>query len=114
MAWILQQRRETGSTARQESLQRVRGKRKKREGYTMENEKICMYKGSDGRKYSVQEAAYIAEGRHSYFACYYHQDRLYDFLCWTRLHLYPFYSREDAEKYLHEYAIRNRIELKGV
>lgn len=80
----------------------------------MENEKICMYKGSDGRKYSVQEAAYIAEGRHSYFACYYHQDRLYDFLYWTRLHLYPFYSREDAEKYLHEYAIRNRIELKGV
>lgn len=64
-----------------------------------------MYKGSDGRKYSVQEAAYIAEGRHSYFACYYHQDRLYDF------HLYPFYSREDAEKYLHEYAIRNHIEL---
>lgn len=80
----------------------------------MENEKICMYKGSDGRKYSVQEAAYIAEGRHSYFSCYYHQDRLYDFLCWTRLHLYPFYSREDAEKYLHEYAIRNCIELKGV
>lgn len=70
-----------------------------------------MYKGSDGRKYSVQEAAHIAEGRHSYFACYYHQDRLYDFLCWTRLHLNPFYSREDAEKYLHEYAIRNHIEL---
>lgn len=70
-----------------------------------------MYKGSDGRKYSVQEAAYIAEGRHSYFACYYHQDRLYDFLCWTRLHLNPFYSYEDAEKYLHEYAIRNHIEL---
>lgn len=36
-----------------------------------------LYKGSDGKMYSVQEASYMAEGRRSWFACRCYHDAIY-------------------------------------
>lgn len=69
-----------------------------------------LYKGSDGKMYSVQEASYMAEGCHSWFACRCYHDTLYG-TSWCKLHLIPFYNYLSALDYLKKYALRNEIQL---
>lgn len=44
-----------------------------------------LYKGSDGKLYSVQEASYMAEGLRSWFACRCYHDAIYG-KSWCKLH----------------------------
>lgn len=69
-----------------------------------------LYKGSDGKMYSVQEASYMAEGRRSWFACRCYHDTIYN-ESWCKLHLVPFYNYSSALDYLKKYALRNKIQL---
>lgn len=69
-----------------------------------------LYKGSDGKTYSVQEASYIAEGCRSWFACRCYHDAIYG-KSWCKLHLVPFYNPSIALDYLKKYALRNKIQL---
>ena len=69
-----------------------------------------LYKGSDGKLYSVQEASYMAEGLRSWFACRCYHDAIYG-KGWCKLHLVPFYNPSIALDYLKKYALRNKIQL---
>lgn len=69
-----------------------------------------LYKGSDGKMYSVQEASYMAEGCRSWFACRCYHDAIYG-KSWCKLHLVPFYNPSIALDYLKKYAMRNKIQL---
>lgn len=69
-----------------------------------------LYKGSDGKLYSVQEASYMAEGCRSWFACRCYHDAIYG-KSWCKLHPVPFYNPPIALDYLKKYALRNKIQL---